>query len=488
MRPIVTSVIASLLLTIGAGAQTGHYVVTYDGGGTMHVRASLPAGDGRLLVATGGGIDHLPNEWATFVRNIRATETTGADVAIRSIGKEGWRSMSSGPLTLDYEVDLSYARGKWPAGNEQAGRLFFDADGTTARTLFTITKPLFVYTTGLREAVVRFALPRSWNAATPWTVEGDSFRVSNATRLTRNSVVLGVFPSQRLRVGTFEATVATPGLPDATSTLATVLRQMGVVALKLFPGTPPGAYLMTFFREDTEDGESFEDSAALTSPDPLDETGMVITGNTVVHELLHHWFGGMLQPASRDSLAWFSEGFTEYYANRILARSGSVPAALMRRKLANVLTGYTYFFESPLYNGVSLASAGLRKGSYRFGVYNGGWAVALSLDVQLRTESNGRRSLDDVLVLLFQRHGVSGRPLTERDVQRAVSDVAGRDMAPFFARYVDAHEALPLRETLGALGLSLRGQPYAADLYLTDVDRPSRAQLRLRTELFGTLR
>jgi predicted metalloprotease with PDZ domain len=114
--------------------------------------------------------------------------------------------------------------------------------------------------------------------------------------------------------------------------------------------------------------------------------------------------------------------------------------------------------------------------------------VALSLDVQLRTESNGRRSLDDVLVLLFQRHGVSGRPLTERDVQRAVSDVAGRDMAPFFARYVDAHEALPLRETLGALGLSLRGQPYAADLYLTDVDRPSRAQLRLRTELFGTLR
>jgi hypothetical protein len=45
---------------------------------------------------------------------------------------------------------------------------------------------------------------------------------------------------------------------------------------------------MTFFRQDEEDGESFESSAALTSPVSFDGEAIVVTGNTVAHELLHH--------------------------------------------------------------------------------------------------------------------------------------------------------------------------------------------------------
>jgi predicted metalloprotease with PDZ domain len=140
----------------------------------------------------------------------------------------------------------------------------------------------------------------------------------------------------------------------------------------------------------------------------------------------------MLAPANHDSMAWFTEGFTEYYANHLPGRSGSVEPTLMRAKVKNVLTGYLYFCESPLFRDVTVATAGEKKGSYRFGMCNGGWAVALSLDVLLRSESDGRRSLDDVLHLLFERTVRSGRAITTDDLRAPAGEVAGRDLSEIF--------------------------------------------------------
>src|SRR4029079_6388803 len=204
-------------------------------------------------------------------------------------------------------------------------------------------------------------------------------------------------------------------------------------------------------------------SAAITSPDPFDRTGMIVTGNTLVHELLHHWIGGQIAPAEHDSMAWFTEGFTEYYATVATARSGAVPPALFLRKMNNLVAGYLYFFESPLFHGVTLADAGRKKGSYRFGVYNSGWALALFLDVKLRTETGGRRSLDDVMRLLYSRNGLATTARTPADIRAAVSEVAGRDLNSVFDEYVDQRNELPIGETLSRIGIELRGQPHAAD-------------------------
>jgi hypothetical protein len=103
----------------------------------------LPAGDGRLLIAQGGGIDHLPNQWATFVRNLHVATLDGSPVASTLTGKEeGWTIGSHAAVDLTYDVSLDYAVGQWPAGNEQSGRHFPHA-------LYTVTKPLFLYSSGL---------------------------------------------------------------------------------------------------------------------------------------------------------------------------------------------------------------------------------------------------------------------------------------------------------------------------------------------------
>ncbi|HYI08163.1 MAG TPA: M1 family aminopeptidase [Thermoanaerobaculia bacterium] len=479
MKALAVAALALCLPATHALAAIATYVVSYSGGKTVDVRAHLPAGDGRLLIGQGGGIDHLPAQWATFAKDIRVTTAGGMAVSVTARGAEGWSLSTGDEIDVRYSVDLAYAIETWPAGNEQSGRRF--ADGT----LFTRTKPLFFYTSGVTDASVEFDVPKGWKVAAPWTRRGDSYEAAGVRSLTENSIVLGRFPSTELRVGNFDVTVATPGEERPPVKLAAALRQLGSEAGRLFAGTPPGRYVLTFFRAGEEDGESYESSAALTSPLPFDDASMIVTGNTVVHELLHHWFGGMIAPVEHDSIAWFTEGFTEYYANVMLSRSGAVPPRLMRAKLTNMASGYLYFMNSSLFKGVTLADAVQKKGAYRFGVYNGGWAVALSLDVMLRSESQGKRSLDDVVRLLFTRFGQTGTPIAEKDIIAAASEVAGRDLQPFFDRYVHARNDLPLAETLQKLGLELRGQPYAGDMYLVEVPTPSAAQRALRTSLLG---
>jgi len=462
MSPLSRIVALAALVTGSAFGATATYEIRYDGGQVVHVEARLPAGDGRLLIAQSGGIDHLPDQWATFVRDLRVRSRDAAAVSVTTAGKEGWRVGSTEAVDLAYDIHLDYAVGQWPAGNEQSGRLFPTA-------LYTITKPLFLTTSGVTDAAVTFHLPAGWRAATPWDAAGEHrFIARTVDRLTQNSIVLGIFPSTQVQVGAFRITVAVPGATAMPPLLTKALKQIGVTATSLFDQTPPGTYLMTFFREDSEDGESYENSAAITSPDPFDRTGMIVTGNTLVHELLHHWIGGQIAPVEHDSMAWFTEGFTEYYANVATARSGAVPPALILRKMNNQVAGYLYFFESSLFRGVTLADAGKKKGAYRFGVYNGGWGLALHLDVLLRTESGGRRSLDDVMRLLYVRNALAKKPLTPADFRAALSEVAGRELGSVIDEYVDKRNELPIGETLGKMGIELRGQPYAADVFLIE--------------------
>jgi predicted metalloprotease with PDZ domain len=466
---------ALLLLCLTASrivrADAAAYTLAYDGGKVMHVRAELTVNDdGKLLIGQFGGIDHLPNQWATFVTNLRVENGT-----VELLGKEGWRTDARGRVVLRYDVDLSYAEGSWPAGNEQAGRKF-------PRALFTVTKPLFVYSSASDSAEVTFDVPEKWLIAAPWrALSPRRFAVKKMTSLTENSLVLGEFPMRTVRVGAFNMTIATPSEKAIPPELERLVAQTGAMAARLFPDTPPDEYVMTFFRESSEDGEAFDSSAAFTSPESFDRSSLMVTGHTVVHELFHYWIGHKIHAADRERLAFFTEGFTDYYATRVMFASGVLTRSEVDARVGNRLTGYEYFFASPLFEGVSLAAAGKRKGSYRLGVYDGGWMLALALDVRIRQATNGAASLDDVMRKLFATHGLTDTPVAEQDIVAAASVVRGENAEPFFAKYVDAREALPTTDLLRTLGWRVIGQPYAAEMYVIDAE-PNNA---LRRAIFS---
>jgi predicted metalloprotease with PDZ domain len=463
----------ALALSPFASASPARYTLSWDGGPVLHVRAELSTADGRLLIAQGGGIDQLQDQWATFVRNLRVKGLPVGKIA--STGKEGWTIPVRGALTVTYDVDLSYAEGRWPAGNEQAGRKF-------ATALYTVTKPLFVYTADTQAAEIVFQLPEGWEVAAPWpSSTGRRFATARVEQLSENSIILGRFAHERLRVGALDLTIATPSESTVPGELGKVVSELGALAGELFPNTPPDQYLLTYFREPAEHGEAYTSSAAFTSPDSFGPASLIVSGNSLVHELLHYWIGGKIHAADSEQLAWFEEGFTEYYANRILALSGAVSASEIRARIANRLSGYEYFFVSPLFTDVTLKDAGKRKGSYRFGNYNGGWAIALALDVKIREATGGRATLDTAMRELFTKHGLTGSAVALDDISAAASAAAGHDLAPFFAKYVETREKLPTAELMRSLGWELIGQSYAADMILVESGGPT----TLRRAIFG---
>src|SRR6185295_2598178 len=121
--------------------------------------------------------------------------------------------------------------------------------------------------------------------------------------------------------------------------------------------------------------------------------------------------------------------------------------------------------------------------------YLKGELIALNLDLLIRGWTRGQRSLDDVMRRAYDEFYVKspnasyylkGRGYSIEDFARIVSDVAGRDMNDWFARYIRGVEPLPYNEALAAAGLRLvrtaANQPYDAGIV---IDRDDRQSLRL---------
>lgn len=476
-----------ILLALGPGqalsqtAETARYRIEVpDDLASLHVTAEIPYAGGRVFVDSIQA-DHLARGWATFVRDLRATDGTGREIALAPIDSTAAWSLSegvAGPLVLEYEVDLAFAHEPYPPGNEQAGQAFEDA-------LYLVTKPLFVVSEAVGATVVELSLPEGWEAAAPWERTESSggasasFRVPDDDSLLRNSLIVGRFGAIRLQEGGIDLTLALPGsMREAEGLVGSALGGPLRRFLALFPGSSPGAYLMTFFYAAAEDGESFLDSSAFTTTQPVIPDGAILWANFLAHELLHFWIGQRIRGEDYARSQWLGEGFTEYLANLTLVREGIVDEPTFRRKAEKHVGNYLYYqwssaFEAPI------LEAGERKGYNRFGVYDGGWVVALCLDARLRDGSAGARTFEDLIGGLWEGFGRPGTPYRYQDVVATASDVAGEDLTAFFAEHVAARETLPVEDCLRTLGYTLYAKPYAGEAYLAPADTAAlRAWLR----------
>lgn len=136
-------------------------------------------------------------------------------------------------------------------------------------------------------------------------------------------------------------------------------------------------------------------------------------------------------------LLWFSEGVTCYYEAQLLYRSGLATYDEMLEHLSKYMR-----MDEP-YEGHRHQS--LRETSYdiwltflnedanqrdvTINYYFRGPVVGLIMDLEIKRLSNGKRSLDDLMRLLYNRyHKQKCRGFTEEEFWAAVDDVAGSSM------------------------------------------------------------
>jgi predicted metalloprotease with PDZ domain len=87
--------------------------------------------------------------------------------------------------------------------------------------------------------------------------------------------------------------------------------------------------------------------------------------------------------------------------------------------------------------------------------YDKGAILGLLLDLEIRKQSRGAKSLDDVMRYLFAEFYKKDRNYTPEDFQKACELMSGSNLEQFFAKFVRGREELDYDSALAAAGLRL---------------------------------
>lgn len=350
---------------------------------------------------------------------------------------------ADGSASFEYTVVLEHDPAGWGPGPDEAPYRFERGAFWTGRALF-ITAP---------ESRVELELsaPEGQRVSVSYAPVADrpgQFTVSDESRLRNSFVVVGDHAEVRLSAGRSVVILALGGkLEDSMPVLEKAIRRFLDASGKLFGGAPLRRVLVAGnlgAGKGSLHGGTFGDDVSFLADEPLGPGNSERWLPFLCHEIFHLWNGRTIDFS--EQAYWFTEGFTEYYGGLLPVRLGEFGGDQLLRRVRKQLAAYLGDAR-PL----SLLEAGEEKFLNTALVYDGGALAALCLDLRIRAATKNRKSLDDVMKVLYRR-----RLLTLADVRRAVSTIAGRPMDSFFDMHIQGREVLPLAESLQLAGLELR--------------------------------
>ena len=431
---------------------------------------------------------YLVREFARHFVGMRAQCPAGA-VEIAKIRKDAWQcAPCEGPLTVIaqvYAFDLSVRTAYLDSdrGYFNGASVFLCPEGRERSPSLVEIAPA---------EGTEFS---SWRVATTLPVESvdaggfGRYRADDYDALIDHPVELSDFASVRFEAGGVPHDVALTGRQEADlQRLGRDLARICRWHVELFDGPGARAPFDRYLFQVTAVGEGHgglehrSSTSLLCRRDELPAPGVeAVTDDYLTllglasHEYFHSWNVKRIKPAAfvpydlaREGytrLLWAFEGITSYYDDLALVRAGIIEPAryleLLGRTITTVLRG-----PGRLRQSIAESSFDAWIKYYRpdentpnavVSYYAKGSLVALGLDLLLRRE--GRGTLDDVMRLLWQRHGRMGVGVPEDGVERLASEVAGRSLADFFSRYVHGTDDLPLAEWFADFGVALQLRP-----------------------------
>jgi predicted metalloprotease with PDZ domain len=462
------------------------------------IRPSDPAAhlfEVRLTVATpaaGGQVFEMPawipgsymiRDYAKNVVAIRA-ESDGREIAIEKLDKSRWRAAeTTRALTLILEV--------------------FAHDESVRGAHLDTTHAFFNGTCVFPAVVGQESLPCRVDILPPEAPHGKNWRVATSLRRdTAKQYGFGVYTANdyaelidqpvecgQLSIGEFEV----DGIPHAIAIRGSTRVDMARLCRDLqtlceqhiaFLGAPDDLDRYLFLLNAPGSGygglEHRWSSALICGRDNLPARGDEGVSEEyrtflglVSHEYFHLWNVKRMKPAaftpydlSREvhtGLLWVFEGITSYYDDLQLLRSGMIDVESYLELLGRTITrvqrnagrrrqtveessfdAWTKFYKQD-------ANATNAVVSY----YAKGALIALCLDLKLRSLSDGRVTLDDMMQEAWRRWGKGDQGVPERGFEILCQEASGLDLQDFFDATVRGTGELPLPALLNTHGIDL---------------------------------
>lgn len=438
---------------------------------------------------------YMIREFARNIVRIRA-DSGGQPLALTKLDKHSWRAAPvAGPLTLHYEVyawDLSVR-----AAHLDQTHGFFNGTSVFLRVL---GQESLVHQVDIQRPADPAA--KTWRVATAMPEAGAKrygfgvYACANYDELIDHPVEMGDF-----ELATFKAhgiphdIVITGRVPNLDmARLQADLKAICETQIAFFEPKTKRAPLERYVFMTMAVGDGYgglehrastalicarADLPSLATPKAAEPgEGYLRFLGLCSHEYFHTWNVKRIKPAAfapydlqaenYTPLLWLFEGFTSYYDDLMLVRAGIIGEAtyfkLQAKTIGGVLRGSGRLKQSVADSSFDAWSKYYRQDENSpnaiISYYTKGSLIALAFDLTIRAKTGGVKSLDDIMLALWERYGRdfyngAGRGVTEQEVEALFDEISGLKLKNMFERYVRGTEDLPLAKLYAPLGVKL---------------------------------
>jgi predicted metalloprotease with PDZ domain len=425
--------------------------------------------DVRLPVWTPGS--YLIREHQRHVDGLAARDQDGNVLSARKADKQTWRIACSGARRVRIEYRLGCFELTVRTNHVDPTHAFLNPAATCAFVVGRESEP----------CTVRTALPAGWQTWVALPRQGGEYQARDYDELVDSPFEMGPLSSHAVHPfvaqgvqhelvvwgkGDFDAQRVVPDLAKIVDALAGVFRGL--------PFSEPYLFLL-HLNDRGRGGLEHRRSCALLVPrfafvqKSAYEDFLLLAA----HEYFHLWNVKRIRPSaftpydwSRENhtrLLWAMEGLTSFYEVSTLRRAGLVSP---KRYLEIWGERLTTLLRTPGRLRTPLADASFDSWIKHYrpdestanttvSYYLKGSVVGFLLDLEMRRRTQGRRSLDDLVRLLFERHAAG---LPEDGVEKAALELAP-GLEPWFDRALRSTEELDHDAALAWVGLKVLLRP-----------------------------
>ncbi|MBA3439451.1 MAG: M61 family metallopeptidase [Pyrinomonadaceae bacterium] len=408
-----------------------------------------------------------------FSRNIRRltfTDQSGRPLRHRKPHDSMWTIDTRGASVV--RVNFDYMAGQLDLNKSQVTPTYAILNGTN---FFLYIKEHTLDT----PATVTFKLPPGWSIASGLgaTADPTTFAAENYDVLVDCPMLVGEFDLVTLSLrGVPHKLAVTPKGVMAESDLKKLAdNYLKVIDVhnQMFGEIPYKSYLtINVFDESPLVSGGLEHANSYLGILPKQAaTSAAFEGLTSLtsHEFFHAYNVKRIRPAEMwpyrydqrnyTPLLWFSEGVTDYYTTRGMLRAGLTNREEYLQGIVQTIiqvqaaeAAHYISLEDASVN-TWLGGAGGQGQPFTIDYYSRGNIIGLLLDLSIRHDTNGVRTLDDVMRTLYQNYYKHKRGFTSTDLIAEINRLTKSNYQSFFDKFVGDTASLPFKETLAFVGL-----------------------------------
>ncbi|MDQ4140771.1 MAG: PDZ domain-containing protein [Bacteroidota bacterium] len=407
--------------------------------------------DVKMSVWTPGS--YLVREYAKNVEGFTAS-ANNQQLRFEKINKNTWRiySQKANQIKVNYKV---YA---------------FEL---TVRTSFLDTEhgyangaSVFMYPDGLQneKSEIKIVPYKDWKVVSTALVpvtEGQpfTFQAANYDEVVDSPIEIGNHNVWQFEVNGVPHQVAMFGESNVNKDkFLADLKKITTTATQIMGDQPINRYL--FIIHNTSNGgggleHKYSTTLQVKKWNYASPTGYISILNLAAHEYFHLWNIKRLRPAglgpfnydaeTYTNLLWVSEGFTSYYANLIVRRSGfqtneqyltttakeisdleNTPGVRVQSAAESSFDAWIKYYrpnENSVNSGISY--------------YSKGAVIGQLLNLEILQRTKGQKNLDDLMRQLYQQYYKKlDRGFTDAEFKQAAENVAGGKLDNFFNDYI----------------------------------------------------